>query len=221
MSAVRVRWHRALVCGGPAIVALVLSLAAALTAEPTLPVFEDVVKNLTNVNASLKSFQAEQMVELRILFFRYRLFATVYATRPARYRVVVRDPPWFLRRFGSVFAQAGSPEDVLRHYAPRRVEWREEAGRRLLYLNVERRFREVNPPSVEAFVDPDRWLVEKMVLHYEWGDVLADYRYEVVADYLLPSVITIRLPRYLAEAVVFHRDYQLNVPLPDSLFESR
>ncbi len=221
MSAVRFRWYRALVCGGPAIVAMVLGLAAAPAAEPSLPAFEDVVQNLTNVNASLKTFQVEQMVELRILFIRYRLFATVYAARPARYRVVVHDPPWFLRRFGSVFAQAGNPDDVLRHYVPRRVEWREETGRRLLYLILEKQFSEVNPPSVEALVDPERWLVEKLVLHYEWGDVLAEYRYEVVADYLLPAVITIRVPRYLAEAVVFHRNYQLNVPIPDSFFENR
>lgn len=221
MSAVRLRWHRALGRGGPAIVATILGLTALFAAEPSLPTFEDVVQNLTNVNASLKSFQVEQIVELRILFLRYRLLATVYAARPARYRVVVHDPPWFLRRFGSVFAQAGNPEDVLRHYVPRRVEWREAAGRRLLYLSLERRFTEVNPPSVEAFVDPERWLAEKLVLHYEWGDVLAEYRYEVVADYLLPAVVTIRLPRYLAEAVVFHRNYRLNVPIQDSLFEDR
>lgn len=216
----RLRWHQTIVRAAAVVVATVLCVGAALTAGPSLPTFEEVVKNLTNVNASLQAFQVEQIVELRILFLRYRLFTTVYAARPARYRVVVHDPPWFLRQFGTVFAQVGKPEDVLLQFVPRRVEWREEGGRRLLYLNVDRRFSEANPPSVEVFVDPDRWLVEKMVLHYEWGDVLSEYRYGLVAAYLLPSVISVRVPGYLAEAVLLYRNYQLNVPLPDSLFEN-
>jgi len=78
----------------------------------------------------------------------------------------------------------------------------------------------VNPPSLEAMVDTSRWLVEQLILHYEWGDVVADYRYQVVGGFLLPSTISLRSPNYPIAVTLTYRDYQFNPVLPDSIFES-
>ena len=220
MSSSEVRWVLRLLYGWTAI-AVILSLTTGLNAQQAVPSFEEIVKNLASVNASLDSFQVEQVIEARFLFFRFRFLSTVYAARPARYRVVVHNPPWLLRRFGNVFAQAGSPQDLLTYYAPRVVAWKEDAGRRFLYLDLEKQLPVVNPPGVEAFIDPERWLIEKMVLHYEWGDVITDYQYCLTSDFFLPTVINVRISNYPIEVRLTYQNYQLNVPIPDSVFANK
>jgi len=203
-----------------------LLVAAAFWAFPAAagqgaPAFEEVIASLAAVNAGLRSFQVEQIIDARIWFFSFRLLTTVYAARPARYRVVVHNPPWFLQPVGTVFTHLGRPEDLLVQYLPREIRWVEENGRRLLYLDLVRRLPEVNPPRAEGFVDPDRWLVVGMVLHYEWGDVYAEYTYDLVGGFLLPTVVTVRIPAYRITATARYRNYLLNVPIPDSMFADR
>lgn len=202
-------------------VGLALLTAAGLSAQPPLPSFDDVIGNLVGVNAALQSFRAEMGAEARFLIFRYRLSATVYAARPAKYRVIVHNPPWFLRPVGSDFAHVARPEDVLVNYTPRGIDWKDEGGRRMLYLDLLRRTPVANPPRVEAFVDPERWLIERTVLHYEWGTVFVESRYEVIGGFVLPSMVKIRLPRYFIETTLWYQDYQLSVDIPDSIFSTK
>jgi hypothetical protein len=198
-----------------------VALAPPLSAELQIPTFEEIVRNLVSVNASLQTFHMDQVVDARILVLRYRLQTTVYAARPARYKVVVHNPPWFLRPLGDVFAHSGRPEDLLVNYAPRAVTWKMEGGRRILRVDLERQTTTVTPPSLETFVDPNRWLVERVVLHYEWGSVFAESRYEPVSEFSLPSAVVVRVPRYGLEAVLAYQNYRLNVFLPDSMFASK
>jgi len=198
--------------------ALIVALAPPLSGEARIPAFEEIVRNLVSVNASLQTFQVDQVVDARVLIFRYRLQTTVYAARPARYRVVVHNPPWFLRPIGDVFAHSGRPEDLLVNYAPRAVAWRMDGSRPILWLDLGRQFSTVNPPGVEAFVDPGRWLVERLALHYEWGSVFAEPRYESVGGFLLPSAASVRVPRFGLEAALAYQNYRLNVFFPDSMF---
>ncbi len=201
--------------------AMVIGCRVPLHAAPSIPTLEEVVYKLTHVNESLQTFQVEQDVEARWLFFRFRMQSTVYAARPAKYKVVVHDPPYLLRRFGSVFVQVGRPEDVLVHYTPRMMAWKDDRGRQLLYLGLVKLQAEVNPPTLEAFIDPARWLVERLLLHYDWGDVIADYQYTGVGGFTLPITVSVSMPNYPIAVTLAFRDYQLNVPLPDSLFETK
>jgi len=203
------------------VVGIVLTLAARLGAQQELPTFEEVVRNLTNANASLLSFRVEQAIDARAWFLRYRVLTTAYAARPARYRVVVHNLPWFMRSLGNVFAHAGRPEDVLAQYVPRVVAWKEEGGRRGLYLDLLGQRSEVNPPRAEVFVDSERWLVERVVLHYDWGEVFAESSYESISGFLLPVTVNVRIPAFYIRAVLTYQDYQLNVPVEDSMFAKK
>lgn len=200
---------------------VLLVFAVAVRAQQPVPAFEDVVARLIGVNESLHSFKVEQDIEVRVWFLRYRIRSTVYAARPARYRVEIHNMPWFLRSVGSAFSFVGRPEDVLTLYAPQRVEWRAEESGRRLYLDLLRREARVNPPRAEAFIDPERWLFDRMALHYEWGTIDADYAFGVIDGFLLPLTITMRVPAYRVTARISYRNYQLNVPLPDSVFSTR
>lgn len=207
--------------GGLILAAFLLVMQGIPAAQQPAPTFEEIVTNLTATNDSLLSFQVEQLIDVRILFFRYRLVSTVYAARPARYRVVVHNPPWFLRSLGNVFVHVGRPEDVLKSFAPKAIAWTGANGQRRISLSLTRRREEVIPPEVEAVVDPERWVVEKMILHYDWGSVLADYQYGIVEGYVLPVAINFRVSNYLIRATITYRNYQLNVPISDETFESR
>ncbi len=206
--------------GSALLTALVMVLGAPLQDVQKVPTLEDTVHRLTHVNVSLQTFQVEQDVDVRWLLFRFRLLSTVYAARPAKYKVIVHNPPWFLRRFGTVFVQAARPEDVLANYVARKAGWRDEGGRRFLYLDLAKLHAGVNPPSLEALVDPSRWLVERLTLHYDWGDVVAEYRYQLLGGFLLPSAISVHTPNYPIACTLTYRDYRLNVTLPDAIFES-
>lgn len=38
-------------------------------------------------------------------------------------------------------------------------------------------------------------------MRYEWGEVLVEYRYGLIGGFVLRTVVVIRVPRYLVEAV--------------------
>ncbi len=195
-----------------------MSLAATVSAQQPVPSFEQVVERMTAVNASLDTFRVEQEVEARVLLIRYVLSTTVFAARPARYHVIVHNPPWFLRSLGDEFGMVSRPEDVLVAYAPRTVEWKEENGRSWLYLSLQGMREGVNPARVEALIDPSRWLVWKTTFHYAWGDLLTEYSYGVVGGFYLPDVLLVRVPGYMLSATIRHHDYQLNIPISDEVF---
>ena len=190
------------------------------TRSDPVPSFEEIIYNLKAANTGLNSFVADQVIDVQVWLLRFRVLTTVYAVRPARYQIVVREAPWFVRALGSVFEHVGAPEDLLVLYNPKAIEYTEDGGRRLLRVAVVKEDPAANPPAGEMVVDPARWLVEKMRLRYDWGDVFAEYAYGQVAGYWLPVRVPVRIPRYGIEAVATFRNYRLNVPIPDRIFSS-
>ncbi len=197
---------------------LTTSLTVASSAQLPVPSFEEVVQRLAAVNASLETYRVEQEVVATILMFRFVFSASVVASRPARYHVIVHDAPWPFSSLGKEFGQAARPEDVLSQYTARTIDWKDEDGRRWLYLSLEGRYPDVNPPRVEALVDPSRWLVGKTEFHYPWGDLLAEYRYALYERFYLPDVLFVRAPSFFLSATIRHHDYQFNVAIPEEEF---
>jgi hypothetical protein len=200
---------------------LTTSLTVASSAQLPVPSFEEVVQRLSTVNASLQTFRVEQEVVASILMFRFVFNASVVASRPARYHVTVHDAPWPFSSLGKEFGQAARPEDVLSQYNARTIGWKDEDGRHWLYLSLEGQHADVNPPRVEALIDPSRWLVGKTEFHYAWGDLLAEYRYALYERYYLPEVLFIRAPSFFLSATIRHHDYQFNIAIPEGEFVTK
>lgn len=205
------------------LVAVAVLLAPArgqMHGDPSPPSFEEIVARLQATNTGLTSFTAEQIVDVRIWFLRFRIVAAVYAARPARYRIIVEEAPWIMRALGTVFQHVGAPEDLLALYQPATIEYEEDGGRRALRVTVTRKDPAANPPAGEMVIDPARWLVSSMRLRYDWGDVSAAYVYGRFEEYWLPVRVPIRVPRYGIEAVATFQNYRLNVPIPEGIFSS-
>jgi hypothetical protein len=194
------------------------SLTVASSAQLPVPSLEEVVQKLAAVNASLETYRVEQEVVATILMFRFVFSASVVASRPARYHVIVHDAPWPFSSLGKEFGQAARPKHLLSLYNARTIGWKDEDGRQWLYLSLEGRHADVSPPRVEALVDPSRWLVGKTEFHYPWGDLLAEYRYALYQRYYLPDVLLVRAPSFLLSATIRHHDYQFNIPIPEEEF---
>ncbi len=197
---------------------LTTSLTVAFSAQQAVPSLEEIVQRLAAVNASLETYRVEQEVVATVLMFRFVFSASVVASRPARYHVIVHDAPWPFSLLGKEFGQAARPEDVLSQYSARTIGWRDEDGQQWLYLSLEGRHADVNPPRVEALVDPSRWLVGKTEFHYPWGDLLAEYRYALYERYYLPDVLLVRAPSFFLSATIRHHDYQFNIAIPEEEF---
>jgi hypothetical protein len=201
-----------------AVVILATSLTAASSAQLAVPSFDEVVQSLAAVNSSLNTFRVEQEIVASVLMFHFEFSASVFASRPARYHVIVHDAPWPFSSLGSKFGLAARPEEVLSQYFPRTIGWRDEDGRRWLYLSLEGRHADVNPLRVEALVDQSRWLIGKTEFHYAWGDLIAEYRYARYDGFYLPDVLLVRSPSFFLSAIIKHHDYQLNVVIPEEVF---
>jgi hypothetical protein len=199
-------------------VPLVTSLVAASSAQQAVPSFDEVVQGLAAVNSSLQTFRVEQEIVASVLTFHFEFSASVFASRPARYHVIVHDAPWPFSSLGKEFGQAARPEDVLSQYVPRAIGWRDEDGRQWLYLSLEGRHADMNPPRVEALVDQSNWLVGKTQFHYTWGELIAEYRYARYQSFYLPDVLLVRAPSFFLSAIIKHHDYQLNVVIPEEVF---
>lgn len=200
---------------------LTASLTVPSAAQLPVPSLEDVIQRLAAVNASLETFRVEQQVVASVLMFRFVFSASVVASRPARYHVIVHDAPWPFSSLGKEFGLAARPEDVLSQYNARTIGWKDEDGRQWLYLALEGRHADVNPPRVEALIDPSRWLVGKTEFHYAWGDLLAEYRYALYERYYLPEVLFVRAPSFFLSATIRHHDYQFNVAIPEEEFVTK
>jgi hypothetical protein len=203
------------------VVVLATSLTAAASAQLAAPSFDEVVQSMAAVNSSLNTFRVEQEIIASVLMFHFEFSASVFASRPARYHVVVHDAPWPFSSLGNEFGQAARPEDVLSQYIPRTIGWRNEDGRQWLYLSLEGRHADVNPPRVEALVDQSSWLVGKSQFHYAWGDLIAEYRYARYEGFYLPEVLMVRAPSFFLSAIIKHHDYQLNVVIPEEVFVTK
>ncbi len=124
-----------------AVAALCLGAPAA-GAEP-LPTFDQIIERLNSVNPTLKTLIVDQTARVTWFgIFHFNLRTTVYAARPAFYKVVVHESPAFLGSLGDTFYMVSSPEQVLADYRATSIRW---AGERELVVKLTARRPSVNP----------------------------------------------------------------------------
>lgn len=198
-------------------VAILGAFAGAVRHAGAQPSLEQVVERVQGANPSLHTFVVEQIVDVRFLHvFRWRIRTTLYAARPANYRIVVQNPPAWLSRFGTIFSDVSSPEKILSHYRATSIRQVKE-DRLVLELIAAR--PGVNPPAGRLVVDSERWLVEELVGLYEWGEVRALYQYAQVDNFFLPVKAQVIVSSLPIRADITFSGYRLNAPLPPEIFQ--
>lgn len=207
-SVARRVWHVALL--------VLMAVGAGLRPARAEPSFAEIVTQLAAINGGLHTFVVDQMVDVRVLrIFHWGLRTTVYAARPANYKIVIHNLPPALRSVGNVFADISSPEDILRKYRATSIR---SAGSSLV-VELAGADALVNPPAGKVTIDATRWVIEELSLNYEWGDVRAKYKYGTVDQFLLPISAQAWVPRFAVSADITYANYQLNVPIPPATFD--
>jgi len=170
-----------------------LGLALPAGGADTQPEFGQIVEHLTSVNPSLRTVTVEQTAIVHWMgIFHFLLRTTVYATRPALYKVIVHEAPAIVRPLGDTFYLISSPEQVLADYRASSIRQRAD-GSLVIELTAAR--PNVNPPSGIVVIDAKRWLVQEIVLNYQWGKLTAQYRYAEIEGFLLPDAVAVSLAR--------------------------
>ena len=193
-----------------------LSVALPAGSAGIKPTFEQIVEHLSSVNPSLRTLTVEQTAIVHWMgIFHFLLRTTVYAARPALYKVVVHEAPALLRPLGDTFYLVSSPEQVLADYRASSIR---QGVENTLVLELAAGRPSVNPPSGAAVIDTARWLLEDVTLNYQWGQLKVHYSYAEVEGFLLPNVISIALVRFPLTAELTYKDYRLNTPIDPSVF---
>jgi len=193
-----------------------LGLALPAGGADTQPEFGQIVEHLTSVNPSLRTVTVEQTAIVHWMgIFHFLLRTTVYATRPALYKVIVHEAPAIVRPLGDTFYLISSPEQVLADYRASSIRQRAD-GSLVIELTAAR--PNVNPPSGIVVIDAKRWLVQEIVLNYQWGKLTAQYRYAEIEGFLLPDAVAVSLARFPLSAELTYTDYKLNAPIDPSVF---
>lgn len=200
-----------------AVAALCLGAPAA-GAEP-LPTFDQIVERLNSVNPTLKTLIVEQDAVVRWLgLFRFLVRTTVYASRPANYKVVVHEAPAILRPLGNTFHMISSPEQALADYRAASIR---PGSDNTLLVELAASRPSVNPPSGTVVINSARWLLQETILRYEWGELQTRYHYEEIDGYLLPTTVDVSIPGYALHADLTYTNYQLNIALPPDIFATQ
>ena len=199
-----------------AAVAVALCLAVPGGGEEPLPSFEQIVEQLNSVNPALKTLVVDQTAIVHWMgIFHLLLRTTVYAARPALYKVVVHEAPAILRPLGDTFYLVSSPEQVLADYRASSIR---QGAENTLVLELAAGRPSVNPPSGTAVIDAARWLMQEVNLNYQWGRLKVHYNYAKVEGSLLPDTISIVLVRFPVTAELTYTNYRLNTPIDPSVF---
>src|SRR5437667_5976128 len=104
-------------------------LAVLSGGEEPLPTFEQIVEQLNSVNPTLKTLVVDQTAIVHWMgIFHFLLRTTVYAARPALYKVVVHEAPAILRPLGDTFYLISSPEQVLADYRASSIRQRADGS---------------------------------------------------------------------------------------------
>jgi len=197
---------------------IVAATAAGVQRVAAQPSLAELADRLKGVNPSLRTFIVDQAIDARVLgIFHWRMGATLYAARPGAYKVIIHNPPPLIGRFADVVGDVSSPEQVLANYRATAIR---AAPNNRLMVDLVGITPSVNPPSAAVIIDAARWVVEDLLLKYDWGDVRVVYRFDVVSGYLLPVSARIEVPRYTITADVTFVGYRLNVPIPPGIFNN-
>lgn len=184
--------------------------------EEPLSTFEQIVEHLNSVNPALKTLVVDQTAIVHWMgIFHFLLRTTVYAARPALYKVVVHEAPAILRPLGDTFYLVSSPEQVLTDYRATTIQ---HGAENTLVLELAAARPSVNPPSGTAVIDAERWLLQDVTLNYQWGKLKVHYNYAEVEGFLLPDTISVVLVRFPVTADLMYKDYRLNVPIDPAVF---
>ncbi|HLW36804.1 MAG TPA: hypothetical protein VKR99_00110 [Candidatus Eremiobacteraceae bacterium] len=194
-------------------------MAAAAHAQALQPL--DVVQHVAAQNAGLQSYTARATFDVDLHAFvsiHPTLHATYYYKRPDRAEVVFDTMPVLAEQFEHLYAALATADKWPATY---NIHFTAAPAPGKPYELTMTPKKEGNVDRVLVTVDPQSFAINRMEWRYKNGSwIIMQQTNAKVGNYLLPvgQVGDFNLPSYKAHAVSSYSDYQINVPIPDSVF---
>lgn len=184
-----------------------------------------VLRNMAAVNASVKSYQVRIHLDAKVhafLSLPLALDATYYFKQPDKVQVVFDSVPELAKQFQSFYASSGTPATWPKTY---HITLMPHTTGDPLGSAVLKLVPKDNGGSLDhalMTVDTSTWGVVAQQWLYKDGSSIDVTQFNATGGmYVLPThqEADFRFPRYKAHVVADFGDYQINVPIPDSIFK--
>jgi len=208
--------------------AFVLTMAVAPAAAPSpSPDAATILRRSEDAWRGLSSYQVpvtiEAHVRVTIVSLPFRMTGTQYYQAPDQQALHLDNPPSYARGLGNTLSTMGTPQTWLRDYeiaAP--VIQRH--GQHAAYVLTGTPKRSSRVKTMTMWVSATSYVIESVSFAYTNGAALqvSFAHHKGISQYHLPRAATIvaKFPGYSGNATITYGDYQLNGPIPPSVFQS-
>ena len=185
-----------------------------------------VLRNMAAVNASVKSYEVRVHLDAKVhafLSLPLALNATYYFKQPDKVQVVFDTVPELAKQFQSFYASTGTPATWPKTYVVSLMPPSPDdpAGGVVLKL-VPKGGGSLDHALIT--VDTSTYgIVAQQWLYKDGSSINVTQFNDTGGTYVLPShqEADFRFPGYKAHVVANFGDYQINVPIPDSVFHQQ
>jgi outer membrane lipoprotein-sorting protein len=206
---------------------LILGLATAVPAISTPA--PDAAAILLRSQAQWKSLNSYQVpvtisgsVRVSIISLPVRMTGTQYYQAPDRQALHLNNPPSAARGLGNTLSTVGTPQTWLRDYTIA-LPSTQPHGHHTSYVLAGTPKRTGNVKTMTMWVSARTYAVESVIFSYNNGATLTItfVHHPGLTQYHLPRSATVvaKFPGYSGNATITYGTYQLNQPIPTSVFQ--
>lgn len=215
--------------GWPVTVAILTLITAAGTAPPQTPATPPDAATIVARSQSrwqgLESYQVPVTVDghVRVAFLSvpFKMTGTQYYQAPDQQALHLNNPPSYARNLGNTLSTLGTPQTWLRDYTIASPV-SQPHGHHAAYVLTGTPNRPSRVKSMTVSFSDKTYGIESVAFTYSNGATLdiTFTRHHGISQYHLPRSATVvaKFPGYSGNATITYGDYQLNQPIPASVF---
>jgi len=207
-----------------------LLLAGAPSAAPApspSPDAATILARSEDASRGLTSYQVpvtiDAHVRVSIISLPVRMSGTQYYQAPDRQALHLDNPPSYARGLGNTLSTMGTPQTWLRDYAIA-APVVQPHGKHAAYVLTGTPKRSSRVKTMTLWISATTYAVEEVIFAYTNGAMLqvTFAHHQAASQYHLARAATVvaKFPGYTGNATITYGKYELNQPVPASVFES-
>jgi hypothetical protein len=206
---------------------LVITSGTAPPATPAgLPDAATILQRSESRWQGLESYQVPVTIagSVRVAFISvpFRMTGTQYYQAPDQQALHLDNPPSYAHGLGNTLSTLGTPQTWLRDYSID-APVSQPHGRHTAYVLTGTPKRASHVKSMTISFSDTTYGIESVAFGYTNGAtlVVTFHRHHGISQYHLPRNATVvaKFPSYSGNATITYGDYQLNQPIPASVFQ--
>lgn len=213
----------------PTLVLAVAGLMGAVPATPSAAV-PDAATILQRSESRWQGLNAYQVpvaingsLRVAIISVPFKMTGTQYYQAPDKQALHLDNPPSIARGLGDTLSTLGTPQTWLRDYTIA-MPASQPHGHHTSYVLVGTPKRASRVKTMTMSISATTYAIEAITFSYTNGAtlVVTFHRRPGVTQFHLPrtATLTARFPGYSGNATITYGDYQLNQPIPTSVFQA-